>query len=209
MDPLDFRCEKLCPKLLPQLEDYMRRSAPPNNRSPKELKLSLLNDRDGVLFVLLDREDKIRATSGVLRRNLGDQAFAKIYFRFHIEKGVPHSIIDRYFEPATFKWCRENKLNNIYITVNVGHERTLAWVAARLGIHGCYQYPNPYDPTSADIRDQFRPCLDLIFDSYTWQYAFYRTESGRFDHAFDTKPVGPGILKLLAREFPHHFVRTS
>ncbi len=197
-----FRCETYNPSIHDDLiHDYMARADAPNNTSPRALRLKDYTDDKGALFLLIDNEDQIRGVTSVILEE-GIPA-AKIYGRLHIEKGIPHSIIDRFFEPSLFAWCLERKIRNVFMTINQENYRVLDWTSRRVGERRNTHRPNAYTPQiGAEIRSSFVPLDRLIFERFTWQYVIYSSADGGWFLKRDEKPLDSLAKDIFKREFP-------
>ncbi len=184
------------------LHAYMKRSAPPNNRDPKRLRLADYDGVKGDLFLLIDKENQIRATAAVTLEPQGNEAYAKIYGRLHLERCVLPSAIDRFFEPAMFSWCLERGIDKLFMTVNEGSLRTWDWLCRRIGRRRAGNRPNVYAPQlGAHFRREFRPHHAMILERGVWQYVIYYEPGQRFTLRRPERPLPLAARRIARREF--------
>jgi hypothetical protein len=203
-DPLNLRAEVYVPeKHAKMIEAYMATTPVVNNRTPKALRLSDYSGDTGALFLVIDETDHILAVSSVVcEEGLFGRA-AKIYGRFHISKGVPHTIIDRFFEPMTFAWCEEHEIDKLFLTINSGNFRVLDWVCRRMGERRRSLRVNPFAPDlGREKRCGFVPLNHLIFERHCWQYALYYSKDRHWFLERPQRSLDIQAAKIFEREFP-------
>jgi hypothetical protein len=99
------------------LEKYLAVTDVENNKTRKALRVDLYDGRNGILHLLIDGETDapVGVTSSVKYLE-GGILSAKVWHRLHLMDGVPRSVIDRFFEPATFAWCQAHGIERLWVT---------------------------------------------------------------------------------------------
>ncbi len=190
------------PTFLPILQDYFRDDPPPNNRDAQKIRLNCYDGKQGELFLWLDETCKIGAMASVILTIENGCKVAKIYGRLHLKKGVPHSTIDRFFEPALFDWCERQNVERIYLTVNEGDLRTLEWTVRRIGERRHLFRKNQYAPgIGAHFRKSLVPYEKMIFERGVWQYVIISSPDGQFFLDRPCKPIDPEAKAILRKEY--------
>jgi hypothetical protein len=185
------------------IETYMATTSVVNNMTPKALRLTDYDGIKGALFLVIDETERIVAVSSVLAEQGLLGPAAKIYGRFHIAPGVPHTIIDRFFEPMTFSWCEENEIDNLFLTINAGNFRVLDWVCRRMGERCKSLRFNRYAPNlGREKRSGFVPLDNLIFERHCWQYVLYYSKDKVWFLERPQKPLDMHARQIFDREFP-------
>lgn len=180
---MSYRCETFSEKHQAALTSYfeLAREQAPNNADWKRLRMDQYNGTDGDLFLILDERNKIWAMSSVILTQEAGGPTVKVYGRFHVVPGCPHSIIDGMLEPASFKWIEDRNIQNVYLTINQGHLRTLEWVARRCGINRGRNRSNSYGHSYGhNIRSGWVAHPRLIWEREVWQYCIYYSQNSQF-----------------------------
>ncbi len=196
---------KYRPALVPLLQAYFANDPPPNNKDAQSLRLNCYDGNQGDLFLWLDQYLKVSAVASIIVTEEIGGPVAKIYGRLHLKKGVPHSTIDRFFEPALFDWCESKKIARIYLTINEGNLRTLEWTARRIGERRHLFRKNPYSPTIGHhFRKSLIPYEKMIFERGVWQYVIFSSPDGKFCIDRPTKPIDHRAKEILRKEYEKH-----
>jgi hypothetical protein len=186
------------------IEEYMSTTDIKNNKTPKAFRLSEYDRINGTLFIVLDPSNKIRAVSSVVLEEGLNGKCAKIYGRFHIDLGVSHTVIDRFFEPMTFDWCAKRQVRQLFFTINEGNHKVLDWSARRVGERRNSFRGNKYHQgIGSEIRAGLVPYGKLIFERYCWQYAIYYSPDGKWFLDRPVKDLDDRARVILMREFPN------
>lgn len=200
-----LKCLAYTPALFDSLEHYMQTIAPVNNRTPKALRLDEYDDQRGQLLLIVDSRGKIRATCSVVSEMHPERNFryAKTFGRLHIDQGISHRVIDRYFEPRMYSWLEDKGIEHVYFTVNEGHERVLEWACRRHGDRRGARYHNRDNPgVGLGIRQNSAPHSALIFERHVWQYCIYFAPDGQFFLKREERPLPPRAEYIFRKEFP-------
>ncbi len=173
---------------------------PVNNRTPKQLRLAEYEGGQGALFLLLDSEQHVYGLSNVILSAENGFDVAKIYGRFHLRPEAPQTVIDHYFEPATFAWCKERGVERLFVTVNKGHLRTWGLLCRRIA--RSRGRINPHLSEGQEFRVGFQPYARMILERNTWQYVIYYSPDGRFPLSREERPLDPEAWTIAKESFP-------
>lgn len=185
------------------LDSYLSETTVENNRTRKNLRVDLYDGKNGVLFLLLEDRRVVGMTSCV-RHDEAGVASAKVWHRLHILPHVPHSMIDRYFEPKTFEWCRAGNIERLWVTFNDSTPRIAGWAAARMGERRNAARPNPYaNSFGEEIRRGWRPHHKMIYERGVWQYVIYYSPNGKPFLKRVEKELDDEMVQIFKREFPN------
>ncbi len=195
--PGESRSEKL-------LERYLRETPVENNRTRKQLRLDLYNGSDGVLFFLVNKAfEQVVGVTSCVRYSENGVVSAKTWHRMHLNNEVPKSAIDRFFEPATFSWCRQLGINRLWVTFNESNPRTAAWAAARMGERRNAARPNAFTSgTCHEIRSNWQPLNRLVFERNVWQYVIFYSPDTNFFLQRMEKPLDAYMTSIFKKNFP-------
>lgn len=208
-EPLEnFYCTRYIqgdPKHEEMLDRYISTTDIKNNNSRKSIRVNMYNGVDGEMFLAINKntEEIDAMTSCILYEEDGIRS-AKSWHRLHIKNNCPTTILDYYFEEATYKWCYENNIRRLWVTFNESTPRTGCWAAARMGerrnkfIHNYFsgQYGH-------EIRVGWRPHNKLVYERNTWQYVIYYSPDNKFFLKRDEKELDDEMKNVFKRNFEH------
>ena len=155
------------------LEKYfLHTDTPINNRNHKAIKSHLYDNINGMLFLIIDK-DEIVATHGVMLVTENNIISAKYPHRLHIRSDYSihlNSIIDKFFDPALYEWLEPKNIRRVYSTVNEGNEMPLFWSSHRHS-RRCIEYVGEF---GKKIRLQnWYVYPKLVEEMHCWQYISY------------------------------------
>lgn len=116
------------------LEAYFNNpDTPINNNSHKSFKTHLYNDEDGILGILIDRNEIVAVSSAIVINDNGIKS-CKYPHRLHIRRGyssISSKFIDYQWDPMLFDWLKEHNICNLYCTFNIDNPKAFLWAAKR------------------------------------------------------------------------------
>ena len=104
---------------------YAHPDTPINNSSDSKFR-PWLWDNKGACWLMIDC-DEIVATFGCLRVEIGNQSACKKGMRLHVRSDYHDKFFDFYYknlDPCCYDWMQQNKISNIFMTVNFHNLKT-------------------------------------------------------------------------------------
>lgn len=187
------------------LERYMASTDIVNNSTRKNLKIHLYDGDKGVLFLVVHKgRNEVDAMTSCVKYNEDNILSAKVWHRLHIKNNVPTTVLDVYFEEATYKWCYDNNIQRLWVTFNEHQPRIAYWAAGRMGERRNANRPNKFsEHFGHEIRTGWRPYNKLIYEMFTWQYVIYYSPDNQFFLNREERPLNTESLEVFKREFPN------
>lgn len=187
------------------LDKYISSTDIKNNKTRKELRVDQYDNINGALFLVVHKErNEIDAMSSCVKYNEHGILSAKVWHRLHIKNNVPTTVLDVYFEEATYKWCHDNNVQRLWVVFNESTPRIAHWAAGRMGERRNANRPNKFsDHYGHAIRTGWRPYDKLIYERNTWQYVIYYSPDPQFFLTREEKPLNIETTKIFKREFPN------
>lgn len=187
------------------LDQYMSTTDVENNKTRKKLKSHLYDKINGVLFIVVHKENRtIDAMSSCVLYVEDNIRSAKVWHRLHIKDNVPTTVLDAFFEPATYSWCYSNDIERLWVTFNESTPRTAFWAASRMGERRNILLPNKFsNKYGHNIRIGWRPYNKLIYEKETWQYVIYYAPDNQFFLKRSERPLNTEAIHVFKKEFPN------
>lgn len=186
------------------IDRYISSTPIKNNQTRKELRIDMYDNVNGALFLVVHKiRNEIDAMTSCVKFNENGILSAKVWHRLHIKNNVPTTILDVYFEEATYKWCYDNNIERLWVVFNEPHPRTAYWAASRMGERRNANRPNKFsDQFGHEIRAGWRPHYNLIYERNNWNYVIYYSPDGQFFLQREERPLNIEAIKVFKREFP-------
>ena len=188
-----------------RLDRYIATTDIKNNSTRKELRVDMYDNVKGALFLAVHKErNEIDAMTSCVKFDEHGILSAKVWHRLHIKNNVPTTILDAYFEEATYKWCYDNNIERLWVVFNEPHPRTAYWAASRMGERRNANRPNKFsDHFGHEIRAGWRPHYKLIYERNNWNYVIYYSPDNQFFLQREERPLNRESIEVFKREFPN------
>lgn len=180
---------------------------PVNNRSHAALKTDLYDEKQGIMGMMVDK-DQIIALSSAIRVEERGVVSCKYPHRLHVRSDYQHigsSFIDSHWDITVHTWLQDCGISNIYCTFNEGNERAFLWAAVR---HR-RRVNNPYLNSVGEVimSRPWRVYPHLIMEMHVPQYLIYSSPGASWFYPWrDESPLSSVTADMLNRhlEVDHH-----
>lgn len=157
------------------LEKYFKHSkTPANNSNHKIFKTHLYDRENGILGLLIDK-DEIVAVSSAVKVVENNTVSCKYPHRLHVRSDyswVTNKFVDQFWDPLLFDWLETKNIRNVYCTFNEGNHLAFFWAAIRHSRRLSHTtYINSFGKEVLNQEWYVYPFI--INEMNTWQYLIY------------------------------------
>ena len=156
------------------LAAYKEHPDTPYNNS-ELLFIEQYDDVGGAMF-MIEEDNEIVATYGVLKIAMDSKVNVAKLSRLHVR--IDHleqldKLVDDYLDPNIYQWMKEQNIECVIKTVNIGRENVLLRALKRLPRKRLYGLNNINDTGTSINKNPWTILPYLIFEKDVWQYCTY------------------------------------